>query len=277
MRFGERIGVVPQKMIQRDSMNDDLRNSIWNMLYNKLFSETSDYMNNAGYSSVIELQKRVIVYYLKKPSHLIEDYIVSNINDMIYKWIKAAEWYKIYELVEFIIGEFPIDSNYYRYFDFEYDNIAKHEMSAWRLVNGRFVEITSENELEELKTSLSDDRFPGVQQHLSAALELMAQKPEPDYRNSIKESISAVESMAMNITGDPNHSLGQALDVMFKDKGLHPALKKGFGALYGYTSNAEGIRHAMLDNGAAVTAAEARFFLISCSAFVNYLKSLIPA
>ena len=54
---------------------------------------------------------------------------------------------------------------------------------------------------------------------------------------------------------------------------LHQALKKAFSALYGYTSDADGIRHALLDES-TLTKADARFMLISCSAFVNYLKEL---
>ena len=44
--------------------------------------------------------------------------------------------------------------------------------------------------------------------------------------------------------------------------------------LYGYTNDADGIRHAMLEQP-NLTAADAKYFLISCTAFVNYLKSKV--
>jgi len=47
-------------------------------------------------------------------------------------------------------------------------------------------------------------------------------------------------------------------------------LKKGFSNLYGYTSSAEGIRHALLEE-AKLNFEDAKFMLVSCSAFVNYL------
>ena len=53
---------------------------------------------------------------------------------------------------------------------------------------------------------------------------------------------------------------------------LHPALKRSFDSLYGYTSDAGGIRHAM-SGEPAITSDDARFMLVSCSAFVNYLIS----
>ena len=115
-------------------------------------------------------------------------------------------------------------------------------------------------------------RFAGVAAHLQRALELLSDREQPDYRNSIKESISAVESMARVVVENPKATLGDALRVLEKRGTLHPALKDGFGKLYGYTSDEQGIRHAMLDEP-SISAADAKFFLLSCTSFANYLKA----
>jgi hypothetical protein len=44
--------------------------------------------------------------------------------------------------------------------------------------------------------------------------------------------------------------------------------------MYGYTNDTEGIRHALLEEP-TLDADDARFMLVSCSAFVNYLKSKV--
>ena len=62
---------------------------------------------------------------------------------------------------------------------------------------------------------------------------------------------------------------------MEKQHGLAGNLKKGFSAIYGYTSNEAGIRHKLTDEDVQVTQAEARFMLIACSPFVNYLQETI--
>ena len=67
-----------------------------------------------------------------------------------------------------------------------------------------------------------------------------------------------------------NATLDHALKVFEEKKAIHPALKKSLSALYGYTSDADGIRHAMLDEP-DLTSTDARFMLVACSAFVNYL------
>ncbi len=66
----------------------------------------------------------------------------------------------------------------------------------------------------------------------------------------------------------------QALKILEENVGLHPALKKAFNNLYGYTSDAKGIRHALLEE-AELYPEDAKFMLVSCSAFVNYLVSKI--
>ena len=75
-----------------------------------------------------------------------------------------------------------------------------------------------------------------------------------------------MEAVCQIIAGDSNATLGKAL----KGIGIHPALEKGFSAIYGYTSDAGGIRHALSDE-TNLGADDAKFFLVSCSAFVNYL------
>lgn len=102
----------------------------------------------------------------------------------------------------------------------------------------------------------------------------MADRKSPDYRNSIKESISAVESICKIITGDSKATFGTALKKIEEQHGLHGALRRAFDSLYGYTSDASGIRHALLEEP-DLDFDDAKFMLVSCSAFVNYLISKV--
>jgi len=53
---------------------------------------------------------------------------------------------------------------------------------------------------------------------------------------------------------------------------LHPALRNAFSNLYGYTSDEGGIRHAILD-AEKVSFEDAKFFLVVCSAFINFVEA----
>ena len=115
------------------------------------------------------------------------------------------------------------------------------------------------------------DRFKTVQIHLRRALELFSDRNNPDYRNSIKEFISAIESFCIIFTGNSKATLEQALKEIEKNHELHPALKNSFSSLYGYTSDSNGIRHSLLDES-TLSQEDAKFILVACSAFVNYLS-----
>lgn len=51
---------------------------------------------------------------------------------------------------------------------------------------------------------------------------------------------------------------------------IHKGLQSGFLKLYGYTSDEGGIRHAILEEK-SIGFDEAKFMLVACSAFVNFL------
>lgn len=108
---------------------------------------------------------------------------------------------------------------------------------------------------------------------VTTALNLLSDRKNPDYRNSVKESISAVESICKIIINNDSTTLGQALKEIEKRHKIPGSLKNAFSALYGYTSDEGGIRHALLEGDSNVDLEEARFMLVACSAFINYLIS----
>ena len=83
----------------------------------------------------------------------------------------------------------------------------------------------------------------------------------------------AVEAAALRLAPETN-TLGGALTELERNRGLNGGLKRAFGQLYGYTSDAEGIRHAMVfENKANVDEADALFMFGACASFVAYLLS----
>jgi hypothetical protein len=65
-------------------------------------------------------------------------------------------------------------------------------------------------------------------------------------------------------------TLDGALKELCAKTEIHGALQAGFSKLYGYISDEKGIRHALLDQP-NVGFAEAKYMIVSCSAFVHYL------
>jgi hypothetical protein len=154
------------------------------------------------------------------------------------------------------------------------DTQVGHQKSGYRFVGTQLIPITNGQELASVQDALEPSaQLNPVSEHIRAAVEPFSDRKNPDYRNSIKESISAVEAICKIVTGEENATLGQALKKL-ESKGitLHEALKKSFSSLYGYTNDADGIRHALLDES-TLDFDDAEFMLVSCSAFVNYLTA----
>lgn len=262
-------------MIQIESMDDDLRNGLWNALtiYDWDIVKPVPYVSKSYLRSsskredVRVLVNRLWLHYFKKPIDTLQG-SWGDIPSQIRGYFFSCQWNEVYDFIEFVANNHPdqdINSKFMKRCNF----VLERELSAYRFVGGKITQITSEEEIVEIEEAL--EKAPKTANiHLKTALALFADRKAPDYRNSIKESISAVEAICKLITDDPKAELGQALNEIEKKTGLHPALKKAFSCLYGYTSDAEGIRHALMDEP-NLDSEDAKFMLVSCSAFVNYL------
>ena len=143
------------------------------------------------------------------------------------------------------------------------------ENSAYRFVGNEIVEITSDVEIKAVEDALSSG-VPAVQKHLQTALSLLSDRKNPDYRNSIKESISAVEAVCRLLSGDSKATLGSALKQVSAKAPLHPAFEKGLLELYGFTSDEHGIRHSLLEKS-HLHYSDAKFMLVLASGFCSFL------
>jgi len=275
MKFSQRIGKVSaQKQIQIDSLDDDLKNGLWNGI--KTFVIDSLEKNNR-YSSASQFDSfcaNLWHNYYKLPIDNIPSYhheAEQFIRTSFYK----VEWYVSYDLLEFLAN---IESNSFYIENEEFkdfcNGILEREFSGYRFIGDKISPITNTNEIEEIESAIDQSgnfsSLVGANIHLKSALDKLSEKKSPDYRNSIKESISAVESLAKVISGNDKDSLGAALDKIKGKIKIHPALEKGFKQIYGYTSDSDGIRHALMEE-ANCDFEDAKYMLVSSSAFINYL------
>lgn len=258
-----------QSVIQIDSVNDELRNSLWNALDVLIWSDDNFLWTSYGYPGIRAFSKILWFHYFKQPIDT-RPHDNSDKLTFIRDYFFGCEWYEVYDFIEFVLSYYNRNTKLVKLLN----NLLERELSGYRIIDNLIVEITNEQEVKLIKEALADDTYKGVTSHLKRALELLSDKTNPDYRNSIKESISAVESMSKIVTNNKKASLGDALKVLEKGGKLHQSLKRGFSNLYGYTSDEKGIRHSMLEEP-SLSIADAKYFLLSCTSFVNYLKSKI--
>jgi len=271
-RFSDRHGLGPPKDLQLDLVNEELRTRLWNILTLGVW----DKLKSSYYSYEFErLLWRVWLVHLNW--HL-DDYrklATTTILSMIKEFFFDCVWYEVYDLLEFVVDEYPE----YPAAQDKHDSLIlmlnralEEELAAYRVVANKIAPITSQVEVAEVEAALETPQ-DAVRIHLETALAKLSEKPTPDYRNCIKEAISAVESTCNLIKGGKRaRGLGQCLGQL-RQQGvlsLHGALAEGFAKLFGWTSDAEGIRHGLMDLP-DLGREEAVFMLVACSAFVNYL------
>ena len=204
----------------------------------------------------------------------IRDLLMNQINRIWY----AQQWYTYYDILEIILSFSVLDSKVIGSNEKEkitnfkngVNKIFLEENIGYRIINNQVVDITNDEEIDEIEKAI-DSIFDTVNNHFEKALLFYSDRKNPDYKNSIKESISAVESMCCIICGE-KVELGKALGRLEKNGiYIHGAMKNGFQSLYGYASDESGIRHGGIENK-EVAEEDAKFMLVTCSAFVNYLK-----
>jgi hypothetical protein len=272
MLFSQRLGITPTgKLAQRESIDDDLKNSLWNAVlvcYLERVRFTGNYGSTKG-SNLSDLFHLLWLHHFKKPVDTIP-HSFYDAQKTLRDYFFTCKWHEALDLLE-SISKFGPRQQKPDFIDI-CNSYLTRENSAYRFVNEQLSEITSKEEIDSVEQA-SSSKFDPVNQHLRAALTLLNDREKPNYRNSIKESISAVEAISKILTKDPKATLGQALKILENDKNLHSAMKSAFSSLYGYTSDAEGIRHALLEEP-TLTKRDAKFMLVSCSAFINYLIEL---
>ena len=277
MRFSQKIGKSKiRELIQIDSIDIELENRIWNTIINVIFINVNKYYSNSRESRLGIACKTIWTDFFNMrideiPRDQRGHVIFSSFLTIFKSKFFTSEWYVKYDLIEFLseLDQKELGTGFTK----SCNDALKLEMAGYRIVNNCVVQITNEEEIREIEEALhSSSKWEPVNIHFKAALNHLSNRDDPDYRNSIKESISSIESLCVIITGDKKATLGKALNLIDKKYQIHGALRKAFSSLYGYTSDSGGIRHKLLEDDITVDLEEAKFMLISCSAFINYLK-----
>ena len=242
-----------------------------------------------GEEAVQNFYRYVIGTVYSEPIDWNHVYRYDDVFKMIFKTIQEDDFDDVLTLIEAIVqyldryfaeNALYYDSYYYTYEEYSLfqvmNNCLKKEYVGYRFVDRIIVPISDQNEITAIVETL-DCNYEVVKNHISKANIFLADRNKPDYENSIKESISAVEAMCEILTGitGKEATLGKLLKKL-EENGvvIHSGLKSAFNILYGYTSDANGIRHAGDIGGNLATFEEAKFMLVSCCAFVNYLIAI---
>lgn len=284
--FSDRNGIKPENIeIQLKDFDKRTRVQLQNMI-NNMYAKTYNYGLNEWDSEIQEFFRYVLGDIYAEPTDVQKRYYATDIFLIINNTINKDSYDEVLTVIEALVQywdsymqkwrpDYYIE--YYGYVDKslyeEANEVFEKEYIGYRFIDEKITPISDKYEMAAVNEALQNVYQP-VREHISKANSLLADRENPDYENSIKESISAVEAICEIIVGESG-TLGKLLTKL-EQKGvyIHSALQLAYKNLYGYTSDASGIRYAKDLGGKDSTFEEAKYMLVACSAFVNYLIAL---
>ena len=278
--FSQRHGYteLPSPM-RLEEISVDLRREIWNVTRGVLMSMESP-STPMGKMSFAPKGHRFVQQVLGRFFKTPEDEVRTKYSEVFCRFkslILKGHFHAVLDLVE-IISDVE-ESGSFR------DRVAEcfeRQGAAYRLDVSRppfqFVPRSSEaqgNATREAIETIRKGGMDGADTHLRQAAEHLNARR---FADSVRESIHAVESVARMVDPKAGRTLGPALSSLERAGVIrHKALKEAFSKLYGYTNDARGIRHSLLDKESPdVDLDEAMFMFGACASFAAYLASKAP-
>jgi hypothetical protein len=207
---------------------------------------------------------------------------VSHINQNIKNIVMNTSWYNTLDVIEAICRLSPIlipntkdRKGRLKKFYKEVNAVFDEEKCTYRIINGLVVPKVNDAEVIAIATALTDTiSIKTVNIHLDQAIRHYADRKNSDYRNAIKESILALESLIKIISKSKNGTLEDALKAIRKNNvmTIHPALQKSLTSLYGWAGDESGIRHS-LKGDSIIDDNDARLIITTCCSYVSFLVS----
>lgn len=263
--FSERKGIKHfSDIVQVDNLNMRTRNKLYGVTEELLKKDKKELeLIEYIYTEIFSLTKNDI------PIDGKEFNVFSGYYDKVKKELanefRKLDYNEVFDFIEGIIMGIRLANQRKVYID-DINRVFIEENVNYRIVGNKITDIVNEEEINSIEKTI-DNPYEVVKKHYNKALEKLYK--DKDYSNSIKESITSVEAMCQIINGS-KETLGKALNSLKIE--IHPALKNAYSSIYGYTSDENGTRHANGIGEKNATFSEAKYMLISCSAFVNYLK-----
>ena len=267
-KFSQRIGARPSPRSGLEEASPELRTALWNVLHKPAFPNEDEHRQRAV------AHARALWNHLGWRTDQVPLLPHQMRESLATEWF-SCRWPEFFDLIEFTARTLATSVSPVRQQWFEMLNrILESKGCAYRFIAERLVPLTNSTEAIEVVRG-AESAIPDVGVHIREAAKLLPPNAGANPRNSIRESIAAVEAALRHLNGNPTATLSEGLAV-FEDKHgpLHPSLRQGLAVLYAYTADESGVRHALIEESDGVTGDDARFMLVTCSAFTNYLLTL---
>ncbi len=270
LTFGQRTGMEPiPEQLKHGEIGRELRSLVWAGLYGPLresrYAGNRFFMIGQPWHGILSMASVIL------DKAAIDEF--PSIFDHAVKWAKEKVFSKNFletmNFLDFVVA----DPNCPAQVVESISEAFKLSSSAYRIIARQIIPITSEENAAAVERGMvvaATHTARGPSTHLRAAAIALTGR---NWSDAIRESIHAVEGAGKVVEPDAD-TLGPALAKLERRGLINGAQKKAFAALYGFTSDNNGVRHALAyEEEAKVTEQDALFMFGACAAFVGYLLS----
>jgi len=264
LTFEQREGLAPlPQQLRLKELPKSIRAPLWAVVYDSMIAAEGHV--RSPWSAIL---RPYWVGHLYRDADMFPSY-----GPHVVKWVKPiildGSYAEALGFLEHAIQHFNVIAPK-NFFALQINRCLEAGGAAYRVLDGSTIcPISSPEEAQAVQTALDElGGYAGARTHLHSAASLLT---ACRYADSVRESIHAVESVARVLAPDAR-TLDPALSELEKRGHLHPAMKKGFSNLYGYTNDEKGVRHALLDAADSnVSESDALYMFVACAAFAAYL------
>ena len=302
--FSVRMGIIPERAMQIENFDAETLMRIVNaILAHARFSVFFDdaladhFFTHQSDGSEVSLYKADIVLHvdLDLARHNHSDFGKNFPRKVLNLLAEQGHWWTILDFIEYIL-DLP-DEPYKRFewvtsylimghseeiegrewFISSLNEILNRMNVGYRLLStGKFVNVHSDEEAEEIDKACSGP-FAEARTHMENAVADFRNIDQPNHANTVKEAISAVESIVTELTGK---EIKSGLHQLAKE-GILPNVRADVGgenpfvaALEKYWTYANATsRHGRKKGVEPPDRDTARFLLVTCATLVNYITT----
>ena len=275
LSFSQREGKAPLPDPMRlQYLPIDFRNRVWRVMDDWIDRGRDLRYPRTSYEE-LAVMRQLVIEYAVSILHRPHDFMKHNPNEhraFLRKIVLDGKYDQVLSLVEFVIrSSIPPELGVALVQAFEVVPIAYsvETVSDRPTIVPRFSKESGAATKQAIK-EIENHGPEGAKAHLLNATEAINHNR---YADAVRDSIHCVESVARTIDPKAQTKLSHALKSL-ENAGVlkHNALKVAFEKLYGYTSDEEGIRHSLLEEGSPdVDLEDAVFMFAACAAFSSYL------
>ena len=248
-----------------------LRVALWNGLYRS-------WENSISFVRQIHPRR---YYFISPWSGILEDFWSEKLDGFIDEfdnglsfWVSALkpviserDYVQIFDLLQFVIRHHDCPSDFLDVLG----QVLERGQAAYRVVESTILPITSIEDAMVVNMAfkaVNEMGLDGAKAHLMSAGQSLTLG---EWANSARESIHSIES-ALKVIEPTQGTLSSALLRLEKSGKINPNLKRAMNALYDYTSDEDGIRHAKVLSDANVGEAEAIYLFGVCASFLSFIR-----